>query len=325
MATTKESSLPRNLTQTLAAQARELGAESLSVYWTLLKVMVPALLVVKALELAGVTGGLAWLLSPSMQLVGLPDAMGIVWATVMLTNLYTAIAVYASFAAQEALTVAQVTVLASMMLVSHALPVEGAIARATGVRWHATLLVRVGGALVLGALLNLLYTGLGVLQQPAVLRWQPAPPDGSLATWALDQLQLLGTIFVVIVALMTLLRLLRALGVERLMHALLAPVLRLIGIRREAANATVIGITLGISFGGGLLIREARSGRLTRRDVFLVMTLLGLGHSVIEDTLLVLLLGADLSGILWARLAFALLVVTLIARWPLRRAAAPAR
>mgnify|MGYP006890187243 CR=1 FL=1 len=317
--------MPRNWTQTLATQARELAGESLSVYWALLKVMVPALLVVKALELAGVTGWLAWLLSPSMQFVGLPDSMGIVWATVMLTNLYTAIAVYASFAAQETLTVAQVTVLATMMLVSHALPVEGAIARATGVRWPATLLVRVGGALALGALLHLLYAGLGVLQQPAMLRWQPAPPGGSLAAWGVEQLKMLATILLVIFALMALLRLLRALGVERLMHALLAPLLRLIGIRREAANATAIGMTLGISFGGGLLIREARSGRLTRRDVFLVMTLLGLGHSVIEDTLLVLLLGADLSGILWARLAFALLAVALIARWPLRRTAPAAR
>ena len=110
----------------LAAVGRELLVQALAVYATLLKVMLPALLVVKALDMAGATGWLAVLLSPSMQLVGLPDAMGLVWATAMLTNLYTAIAVYAGFAAQEPLTVAQATVLGTMMLVSHSLPVEGA-------------------------------------------------------------------------------------------------------------------------------------------------------------------------------------------------------
>jgi len=115
---------------------------------------------------------------------------------------------------------------------------------------------------------------------------------------------------------MAMLRLLRALGIERLMHWLLAPVLGLIGIRREAGNITIIGVTLGLSFGAGLLIREARSGQLTRRDVFLTMGFLGLCHSLIEDTLLILLLGADLSGILWARLAFALIVMATLARLP---------
>jgi hypothetical protein len=308
----------------LAAVGRELLVQALAVYATLLKVMLPALLVVKALDMAGATGWLAVLLSPSMQLVGLPDAMGLVWATAMLTNLYTAIAVYAGFAAQEPLTVAQATVLGTMMLVSHSLPVEGAVARASGVGWRATLLVRIGGALVLGALLHRVYASSAALQQPARLLGQAPPPDPALTAWALAQLQMLVWILVVIVALMTLLRLLRAVGIERLIHAMLAPLLNLIGIRREAANATVIGITLGLSFGGGLLIREARSGVLTPRDMLLVMSLLGLCHSLIEDTLLMLLLGAHLSGILWARLAFALVVVALIAHWPRRRAAAGA-
>ena len=136
----------------LAAVGRELLVQALAVYATLLKVMLPALLVVKALDMAGATGWLAVLLSPSMQLVGLPDAMGLVWATAMLTNLYTAIAVYAGFAAQEPLTVAQATVLGTMMLVSHSLPVEGAVARASGVGWRATLLSAAALLMVLGTL-----------------------------------------------------------------------------------------------------------------------------------------------------------------------------
>lgn len=299
------------------ARIKRFSGEIVSVYLTLLKVMVPALIAVKILDSMGGTAWLAWLLSPLMQLVGLPETMGIVWAAAMLTNIYTAMIVFFDFAGQLSLTVAQVTVLGTMILVAHSLPIEGAVAKATGVSWRATLAIRVGGALVLGALLNLIYTTTGTLQADSRLLWEPAAVDSSLAGWALDQLRLLGLVLVVIATLMILLRVLRALGIERLMHALLAPVLKLIGIRREAGNITIIGTTLGLSFGAGLLIREARSGTLTRRDVFLTMGFLGLCHSVIEDTLLIVLLGADLSGILWARLVFALLVIAVLARIPM--------
>lgn len=306
---------------------RRFAGEVWSVYFTLLKVMVPALIVVKLLDLVGATAVLAHGIGPLMQLVGLPESMGIVWAAAMLTNIYTGMIVFVEYAAHEPLTVAQVTVLGSMILVAHSLPVEGAVARAVGVSWRATIALRVGGALVLGMLLNLAYGLSGTLQAESRLLWQPLPVDDSLAIWALDQLRLLLFVLVAIATLMALLRLLRVLGVERLMHWLLSPVLRLIGIRREAANITIIGTTLGLSYGAGLLIREARQGALSRRDVFLTMGFLGLCHSVIEDTLLILLLGADLSGILWARLAFALLVIGVLARLSFldRRLAAPER
>lgn len=293
-------------------------ADLFSVYFTLLKVMVPALVVVKALDLFGATSWVAAALSPVMSLVGLPDEIAIVWAAAMLVNIYTGMVVFFDVAPQLGLSVAQVTVLGTMILIAHSLPVEGAVAKAAGVSWRSTLAIRLGGALVLGALLNLMYSSTATLQEPARLLWQPAGPmDDSLLAWGLAQLQMLALIFVVIAALMLSLKLLRAIGVERWIHALLAPVLRLIGISREAGHITVIGFTLGLSFGAGLLIREAKSGILSRRDMFLTMGFLGLCHSVIEDTLLIVLLGADLSGILWARVAFALLVIAVLARLPI--------
>ena len=288
--------------------------DAVSSYLVLVRLMVPALIIVKALDMAGGTHLLAGLLAPVMQLVGLPPEVGIVWAAAMLTSIYTGLAVFADMSLTVPLSVAQVSVLGTMILVAHSLPVEGAVAKATGVSWPATLLIRLGGALVLGALLNLWYTSTGTLQEPAVMLWRPEVSDPSLAAWALSQLRALGMIFLIILALMTLLRVLKAIGIERLMHAALAPLLRVIGIRREATNVTIIGFTLGISIGAGLLIREAKTGKMSQRDIFLTMAFLGLCHSVIEDTLLILLMGADLSAILWTRLAFAVVVTALLSR-----------
>ena len=301
----------------ISAFAREV----LFVYWALLKVMVPALLVVKALDMLGGNAVLAGWLSPVMTLVGLPDSLGLVWAATLLSNIYAGLVVFFALAADTPVTAAQATVLGTMMLVAHSLPVEGAVAKAAGVSWRATLLIRLVGAVVLGALLNLVYQGTGGLDRPLALPWQAPAVAPTLAGWALDQLQTLAWILVIIATLMAILRLLRYLGIERLIHAVLVPALRLIGIRGEAANITVIGVTLGLTFGAGLLLKEVRSGALTRRDVFLTLSFLGLCHSLIEDTLLILLMGADLSGILWARLLFALVVIRLLSRLPLAHTA----
>lgn len=299
----------------LISVVRELSREVALVYWTLLKIMVPTLIIVKILQWLGAVKYLAMILSPIMSFVGLPDAMGLVWAAALLTNIYTGMAVYFELAQQNPLSVAQVSVLGLLLLLGHNLIIEGTIAKKSGVRWPVTLAVRVGGALVLSAIVNLIYGTFDLYQEPAKMLWSPEHQDESLFAWVIAQTQLLLMILVVIATLMAFLKLLKFVGIEAIMHRLLDPVLRVMGIGKEAANTTVIGITLGLAFGGGLLIREAQSGHLSKKDILLSMCFLGLCHSLIEDTLLVMLLGAHWSAVFWGRLVFALVAITIAARW----------
>ncbi|MES9900037.1 MAG: hypothetical protein ABW148_13595 [Sedimenticola sp.] len=281
---------------------------------TLFRIMVPVLLLVKLLEEMGAIYYLSLLLEPLMALVGLPESMGLVWATTLFTNIYGGMIMFFSVAQQETLSVAQVTVLSSMLLLAHTLPVEGGIAQKAGVRLGFTLLLRLTGAFVLGFILHHLYSWGDWLQQPNQLFWTPEMPEPGMINWAWRQLESLAMVQLIIIILMTLLKLLRSAGVERLLIWLLQPLLRLLGIGPAATTITLIGVTLGLAFGGGLLIKEAKAGHVSKRDVFSAMALLALCHSLIEDTLLVMLLGADISGVLWMRLLFALVVVTLLTR-----------
>ncbi|PAU72211.1 hypothetical protein [Vreelandella alkaliphila] len=291
--------------------------DALRVYVTLLKILIPALLIVKGLELLGMIQWLGAALAPLMSTLGLPEQMGVVWAAALFTNLYTAIAVFFQVVGETPLSVEQVTVLGALMLVGHSLPVEGAVAKRAGVPWWGTLVLRVGGALLLAWLLHCFYSYFGLLQAPVELVWQPSFSSApTLSGWALAQLETLALIFVIILALIVLLKLLKRLGLERWIHLGLLPLLKLLGIGRSAANVTVIGFTLGLSYGAGLLIRDVQNGVLSKRDSTLALCFLGLCHSVIEDTLLILMLGADITGILWARLFFAIIVTAMIARWP---------
>jgi hypothetical protein len=98
------------------------------------------------------------------------------------------------------------------------------------------------------------------------------------------------------------------------MVRILDPILRLLGIGPSASTLTIVGMTLGIAYGGGLIIQEAASGRLDKQDVLFSLSLMGLCHSLIEDTLALSLIGADLSGTLWARVAFSLMAVFLLVK-----------
>ena len=229
-------------------------------------------------------------------------------------NVYTGLMVFASLAPGLELTVAQVTIVTTMILVAHALPVELRIAQKVGTRFRAMLLLRLGGAFLLGWLLHMTYQLTGTLQQTSQALWsQPAAGPG-WGSWLVSQLQSMLVIFVIILALVVVLEFLKKIGITALMTRLLEPLLTLLGMSREFAPLAIIGMTLGISYGGGLLIREAETGQLGKRDIFMSLALMGLCHSVIEDTLVMLVFGAHISGVLWARVVFTLIAVFIVAQ-----------
>jgi hypothetical protein len=296
-------------------EIKKVFAEIWQVYITMLKVMVPTIIIVKILDTFGATEVLAKVLAPIMQFVGLPEQMGIVWATAMLTNIYTTMVVFVDVSEKLSLTTAQVSVIGILILICHSIPIEGAVAKMVGVKWRVTIALKVLGGLLFAGAVNSLYLFFDYQQQPAVLMWQGNVSDPSLTQWIEDQVIMIVSIYFIIASLIIGLGILRKLGIEKLMHMMLSPVLKLIGITKAASNITIIGLTLGMTFGAGLLISEVKNGSVSKRDVLLSIVFLSLAHSLIEDTLLILLLGADVGAILWLRIIFAVVVTMLFAKY----------
>ena len=292
----------------LAELAGDCLRQALRTSLTLFRIIVPIAIGVRLLEMTGAIALLGQLLAPVMTVVGLPGSMGLVWATTLVTNIYGGMVVFAGVAPGAEMSVAQVTVLATMMLIAHAIPVEASIARQAGTSFRIMAALRVGGALVAGALLNLCYTLSGALQQPNQALWNPPARDPSWAGWALGEARNLVYIFLIILTLLIVMRVLERLGIITALTRLLQPVLRVLGISERAAPLAIIGMTLGLTYGGGLIIQEARAGHLSRFDVFCALALLGICHSFIEDTLLMVVIGGHLSGPLVWRPLFALIV-----------------
>lgn len=308
----------------VVSQSKTLVGEAVRTSLTLFKIMIPIIILVKIMKELDWIQYVAAPLAPLMELLNLPAQTGLVFATGIVVNLYSAIIVYISLIPEMGvLTVAQATVLGVMMLVAHSLPVELKIAQVCGISFWGQAVLRMVGAVVFGAILSVLFSQFQMLQEPSVIPYIPQVEDPSLQAWALGEAKGLLWVFLIILTLMTVVKVLDYLKVTALFAFVLSPVLRLMGIGKAAASITIAGLTLGISFGAGLIIPEARSGRLPHKDLFASLSLMGLCHGLIEDTLLMALIGASTIGTFWMRLVLSILAIAVLTRcydiWAARR------
>jgi hypothetical protein len=120
---------------------------------------------------------------------------------------------------------------------------------------------------------------------------------------------LLLKVFVIVVPLMVILEISRDYGALDKLTDKLHPFTRRLGLKRESIYPLIAGIIFGISYGGGVLIGESGTGRISGRQMFLVALFLGMCHSIFEDTLLFMSQGANGAIILVVRLILAIVVV----------------
>ncbi len=284
-------------------------ADIIEVSVTLFKIMIPTLIVVKILQEIGIVGLLTALMEPAMSIIGLPAEMAVVLTTTMLTNPYAGLIVFAGMPLDGGLSMAEATLAASFMLFTHSLPVEVLISRKAGVRARVTILLRVGGAVLFCAVLDYVLSATGMLAGPAFVSLPQFTPAAGLDIWVIDQIKGLLFVQLVIIVLLFLLEFLRIIGVERLIRMALHPFLKFMGVGDKAATIAVVGVTLGLGFGGGLLIKEVAGGHIPRRDVFGVLCFINLLHSLFEDTSVVMLMGPNLGIILVGRMLYSMLFI----------------
>ncbi len=253
IASSQEQCLIVSITRSVVSAMSESAQDALKVSRDLYVIMVPVIVLVKILQEMDLIRYVALPLKPLMNMVGLPAEMGLAWAAALINNVYSGIIVFLQLAqgGTTPLSAAQVTTLGTMMLIAHSLPVEGGIARKCGARFLAQAAIRLGTALLFGIIYHAVTSATGSLQEAAAI---PLPFDdpaasASLTAWAIGEAKKLVSISLVIFSMLLAMRVLRRPGILQAISRALEPMMRLIGIGPKASTITMIGMTLGMSYG----------------------------------------------------------------------------
>jgi spore maturation protein SpmB len=282
--------------------------------------MLPVMVVVQIAQEFGLVDLVGQIIAPAMALLNLPPEAGIIWATTLLTGIYGGIASLSGLAGTLDMTAGQFSALCAMMLIAHSIPVEQAIVRKAGAGFGVTSILRIGTAAVYGAAVSWACYLSGTLADPISFEWlrgSSIVAGGASAGylgWIKATAFSLGLTYIIILALVLVLDAMDRLGLTRRITRALTPVLRVSGLDPDVAPVTTVGVLLGLTYGGALIIEEAARHDFSARTRFLALSWLSLSHSLIEDTLLMLALGADVWIVLVGRVAVTLAIVAALAR-----------
>ena len=128
----------------------------------------------------------------------------------------------------------------------------------------------------------------------------------------------------IVIPLMVAMQFIKELNFLDRLSVLLSPLVKLLGISRQASLPILAGLFLGLSYGGGIIIQSAREGLLTRRDLFLTVIFLSVCHSLIEDNFLFIAIGADPYILFIGRFVLAVTVTFLVSRlWKVDKKSTP--
>lgn len=284
---------------------------------SLMKVMLPVMIAVQLAQHWGWIDALGHAIAPAMAWLALPPEAGLIWITGAFVGIYGAIAAMIGLASQLELTAGQLSALCAMLLFAHALPVEQSIVRRAGASFWATGALRVAVALAYGGAVAWFSRLTGVMDDPVSLAWLRASSstgDTGLWAWAQATALSLAMTFAVLVSLLVLLDALDRTGITARITSMLTPLLRFSGLDARAAPVTTVGVLLGLTYGGALIIEESEKQQFDSRTCFLALAWLSLSHALIEDTVLLLALGANIWVVLVGRVAITLLLIAALAR-----------
>lgn len=137
----------------LAKKSFKVGLhKGLMTLWELTKIVVPVYFFVTFLKMTPILDQISDWFQPVMSLIGLPGEASLVLVLGNAINLYAGIGVITSLS----LTVKQITILAVMLTFSHALFLESAVAKKTGVSLVLVVSIRLILSALSGFILNII-------------------------------------------------------------------------------------------------------------------------------------------------------------------------
>jgi Fe2+ transport system protein B len=254
----------------------------------MMKIIIPISLFTAILDWSGFLHRLDFLLQPLMGFLSLPPTAALPLIIGMLSGVYGGIAAMVVLP----FSTAQMTLIAVFILMAHSLIQEGIIQGNSGIHPLKVTLIRIGAAAV-----TLLMMAPWVGSSTAM----PVPAGGlptvhpafmeMLRHWAWTTLRLTVKVFFIIMALLTFLELLKTFGWIHPLVRALGPFLQVMGLDQKVGFLWMTAVIFGLSYGGAIIMEEAKSGHLSKDELEILHLSIGMNHSMVEDPPLFLPMG----------------------------------
>ena len=272
----------------------------------LLKVLIPISFLTMVLQASGILGRLDFVLAPLMGGIHLPAEAALPLIIGMLTGIYGAIAAMAVLPLSQG----HMILIAIFLLISHALVQEGIIQgrsgmpalKATAVR----LMASVATVLAVAPFIDLT---MGDAAAETLAAGTGVPFLDACRQWALDMAWLSLKILAIITTLMVVLELMKAYRINEYALRLIRPLLRVLGLRETVGMIWLTAAIFGISYGGAVIVEEARAGNIPRGDLDRLHLSIGINHAMVEDPAIFLSLGLPAFWLWVPRLLAAVVAV----------------
>ena len=270
----------------------------------LLKLMIPISLAVTLMQHFGILAWIATWINPMFVHFGLPGESAVAFISGAAAGTYAGLAVMMSIP----LTMKQASILALMIALCHALPMECAVNKKTGSSFWNMAVIRIVMALLCAFTLNLLLPEIA-----GKYIYLGAKADSSLAevttTWVLSQVKMSLMVMLIIFTLMVVQRMLEAYRLLDSLSRLLSPLMLFFGLPRHASYMWLVGNVLGISYGSAVMLELEEKGLVTKDEANDVNYHLIMNHSMLEDTIVFAATGISAILLVTTRVSFALLLV----------------
>jgi len=268
----------------------------------ILKLIIPFYILADILLYFDLLRPVSFLFSPVTTILQLPAETAMAICAGVFLNMYAAVA----FAAPLALSPYEWTILGVFLGVCHSLPVENSIMKKLGISFLYSTLLRISMAFLTTLPLLLLpdsfFTGKNSGKAVELTTYS------SIAEMLQHSLLNAVILSAKIICLITVITFLMD-GLNR------TKFIMNYGQRVQTSFSLITGQLLGITYGAGILFKEANSGNLKKKDIFFIGTFLMICHSLLEDPLLFVIFGANYWVIIVSRLTMACLVTFLLSRF----------
>lgn len=265
----------------------------------ILKLIIPIYIIADILFYYNTLSHIAFLIEPFTSIIGLPPETSLAIISGMFLNVYGAVA----FAAPLELTIHQWSILAVFVGIAHSLPVEGVIMKKIGISNLYSYSLRIIAAFIVAYCTYLMPSSWfeATYIDESFIKVEYDSFLALLQGSILGAINLSIKVIIIITALIFIMDFIksRKFIVESQKNV-------------SKGFSIGVGVILGITYGAGILIKEVKSGNISKDDIFYIATFLMICHAIIEDTLLFVIFGADFTMVVAIRTIAAIIIAWIL-------------